>query len=235
MKATRFIILAFALLLGLGNAVAQKDYNMAQKAPQKNEVVLTKSTRTRSGYNNYQAAYKAALREAKQANSNKEVGIRNLKEGDVKVNGDGSVSHYYTYTVVELPSPVVQKLIEGINKATREIDEGNRFALDKLTITNGQTDKEKTKGQIVDLLLGKGYKVVAKESLEKLYKESLEKLYKEQQGQQSGIYNPDTTVEGNNFTAVGYYISVRITEEYVQVQVVNVSTGEFEGNVTENL
>ena len=66
-------------------------------------------------------------------------------------------------------------------------------------------------------------------------KESLEKLYKEQQGQQSGIYNEETTVEANKFTAVGYYLSVRITEEYVQVQVVNVSTGEFEGNVTENL
>lgn len=29
--------------------------------------------------------------------------------------------------------------------------------------------------------------------------------------------------------------SARIIEEYVQVQVVNVSTGEFEGNVTVNL
>ena len=227
MRAMRIIILAFALLLGLGNAVAQEDCNKAQKAPQKNEVVLTKSTRTKKGYDTYQAAYKAALREAKQAHPNKEIGIRNLKEGDVKVNGDGSVSHYYTYTVVELPGVVAQNLFEAISQATREIDEGNRFALDKLTVTDGQTDKEKTKGQIVDYLLGKGYKVVAKENLEK--------LYKEQQGQQSGIYNPDTTVEGNNFTAVGYYITVRITEEYVQVQVVNVSTGEFEGNVTENL
>ena len=227
MKATRIIILALALLLGLGKAVAQEDCSRAQKAPQAKETVLTKSTRTKKGYDNYQAAYKAALREAKQAHPNKEVGIRNLKEGDVKVNGDGSVSHYYTYTVVELPGVVAQHLFEAINQATREIDEGNRFALDKITITDSQTDKEKTKGQIVDLLLGKGYKVVAKEHLEK--------LYREQQGQQSGIYNPDTTVEGNNFTAVGYFISVRITEEYVQVQVVNVSTGEFEGNVTENL
>ena len=122
---------------------------------------------------------------------------------------------------------VAQNLFEAISQATREIDEGNRFALDKLTITDGQTDKEKTKGQIVDYLLGKGYKVVAKENLEK--------LYKEQQGQQSGIYNEETTVEGNNFSAVGYFISTRITEEYVQVQVVNVSTGEFEGNVTVNM
>lgn len=227
MKATRIIILAFALLLGLGNAIAQEDCNRAQKAPQAKETVLTKSTRTKKGYDSFSSAYKAALREAKQAHPNKEVGIRNLSKGDVKVNGDGSVSNYYNYTVVELPSIVAQNLFNAISQATREIDEGNRFALDKLTILDGQTDKEKTKGQIVDYLLGKGYKVVAKEHLEK--------LYKEQQGQQSGIYNAETTVEGNNFTAVGYFISVRITEEYVQVQVVNVSTGEFEGNVTVNL
>ena len=227
MKATRIIILALALLVGLGKAMAQEDYNRAQKAPQAKETVLTKSTRTKKGYDGYQAAYKAALREATQAYPNKEVGIRNLKKGDVKVNGDGSVSNYYNYTIVELPGIVARHLFEAISQATREIDEGNRFALDKLTITDGQTDKEKTKGQIVDYLLGKGYKVVAKEHLEK--------LYKEQQGQQSGIYNPDTTVEGNNFTGVGYYISARITEEYIQVQVVNVNTGEFEGNVTVNL
>lgn len=227
MKATRIIILALALLLGMGKAMAQENCNRAQKAPQAMETVLTKSASTQKGYDSYQAAYKAALREATQAYPNKEVGIRNLKKGDVKVNGDGSVSNYYTYTIVELPGVVAQHLFEAINQATREIDEGNRFALDKLTITDGQTDKEKTKGQIVDYLLGKGYKVVAKEYLEK--------LYKEQQGQQSGIYNEETTVEGNNFTAVGYYISARITEEYIQVQVVNVSTGEFEGNVTINL
>ena len=227
MKATRIIILALALLVGLGKAMAQEDCNRAQKAPQAKETVLTKSTRTKKGYDNYQAAYKAALREAKQAHPNKEVGIRNLKEGDVKVNGDGSVSHYYTYTMVELPGVVAQHLFEAINQATREIDEGNRFALDKLTILDSQTDKEKTKGQIVDYLLGKGYKVVAKEHLEK--------LYKEQQGQQSGIYNAETTVEGNNFTAVGYFISACITEEYVQVEVVNVSTGEYEGNATVNM
>lgn len=227
MKVSKIIISAFVLFLCLGNAVAQEDYNKAQKAPQAKEKVLNKNTCTQKGYNNYQAAYKAALREAKQEYPNIEVGIRNLSKGNVKVNSDGSVSNYYNYSVVELPSPVLQKLMEAIDKGTREIDEGHRFALDKLTITDGQTDKEKTKSQIVDLLLGKGYKVVAKEYLEK--------LYKEQQGQQSGIYNPDTTVEGNNFSAVGYYISVRITEEYVQVQVVNVSTGEYEGNVTENL
>lgn len=65
-------------------------------------------------------------------------------------------------------------------------------------------------------------------------KEQLEKLYQEQQGQQSGIYNDKTTVQSNNFTAVGYYLTARITPEYIQIQVVNVSTGEIEGDVTEN-
>ena len=208
-------------------AFAQENYNKAQNAPQKSEVVLLKKACTQKGHNTYQAAYQAALREAQQEYPNKEIGIRNLKKGDVKVNSDGSVSNYYNYTIVALPSAVEQKLIEALNKATREIAEDNCFALDKLTITDGQTDKEKTKGLIVDLLLGKGYKVVAKEHLEK--------LYKEQKGQESGIYNQNTTVEGNNFTAAGYYLSVRITEEYVQVQVVNVSTGEYVGNVTLNL
>ena len=134
MKATRIIILALALLFGLGNAIAQEGCNRAQKAPQVKETVLTKSTRTKKGYDSYQAAYKAALREAKQAHPNKEVGIRNLSKGDVKVNGDGSVSNYYNYTVVELPGIVAQNLFNAISQATREIDEGNRFALDKLAI-----------------------------------------------------------------------------------------------------
>jgi len=34
--------------------------------------------------------------------------------------------------------------------------------------------------------------------------------------------------------AVGYYLSARITPEYIQTQVVNVSTSEIEGDVTEN-
>ncbi len=168
MKATSIIILAITLLLGRGMAMAQEDCNKAQKAPQAKEVVLIKNARTQRGYDSFQAAHKAALREAKQEYPNKEVGIRNLSKGNVKVNGDGSVSHYYNYTVVELPGVVAQNLFNAINQATREIDEGNRFALDKLTIIDGQTDKEKTKGQIVDYLLGKGYKVVAKEHLEKI-------------------------------------------------------------------
>lgn len=227
MKVNSFFVLTFAMLLSIGSVFAQEDFNKAQKAPQNKEVVLVKESRTRSGYDNIQAAYKAALREAKQANLKKEVGIRNLAKSDLKVNGDGSVSYYYTYTVVEMPGVVAQKMYEAIGKATRVIEEGNRFAIDKLSIAESVADKERTQSQIVDCLIGKGYKVLAKEKLQK--------LYKEQQDQRSGIYNDETTAEIGNFSAVGYFISVRITEEYVQIQVVNVSTGEYVGNVTENL
>ncbi len=226
MYTGKFIALACTMVLSICSVIAQENFSKAQKAPQSKEVVLVKEARTRSGYTSVQSAYKAALREAKQTNQKKEVGIRNLTKGDLKVNGDGSVSYYYTYTVVELPSAVAQKLYEAIGKATREIEEGNRFAIDKVSIAEGIADKEKTKGQAVDYLIGKGYKVVAKEYLEKLYKEL--------QGQRSGIYDEGTTAEMGKFSAVGYYLTIRITEEYVQVQVVNVSTGEYVGNVIEN-
>jgi hypothetical protein len=225
MKDLRNICLVIALLFVIGGVMAQEDYNKAQKAPQQKETVLGKDLRTRGGYDSYQAAYKAALREAQQAYPKKNVAIRNLAKGEVKIYG-GDVTNYYTYTVVEIPDAKTLKLIEAVNKATSEIDEDNRFALDKITVTDESVDKAKARSQIVNALKDKEYAVVAKEQLEK--------LYKEQQGQQSGIYNDKTTVQSNNFTAVGYYLSARITPEYIQIQVVNVSTGEIEGDVTEN-
>ncbi len=99
------------------------------------------------------------------------------------------------------------------------------MAIDQVTVTYGM-DKEALKDQLLDVLLDKGYKVIAKEYLEK--------LYEEQEAQQSGIYNENTTVKDNNFSAVGYYVNVKVTETSLRVQVVNVSTGEYEGNATVN-
>lgn len=225
MKKT--VLLALAIMFCMAQAMAQEDYNKAQRPPQQKEAVLSRNNQTRGGHDSYQYAYNAALREARQAYSGKTVGIRNLSKGDLKINPDGSVSYFYNYTVVELPDPSMQKVYEAINKATREVYDGCRFAIDRITILDGQSEREVVKSNIIDYLLGRGYKVVAKEHLEK--------LYREQQDQQSGIYNPNTTVKNNNFSAVGYFLSVRIDYGYVQVQVVNVSTGEFEGNVTVNL
>ena len=85
-------------------------------------------------------------------------------------------------------------------------------------------DKEIVTDNTIDILLDKGYKVVAKEYFER--------LYQEQQTQQSGIYNENTVVQENNLSAVGYFLNIKITDESLRVQVINVSTGEYEGNAT---
>lgn len=122
-------------------------------------------------------------------------------------------------------STEIDPLTKALNKALQDIREGSRLALDIVRVADG--DKEDFKDQIVEILLDEGYKVVAKDYLEK--------LYEEQKAQQSGIYNERTTVQENNFSAVGYYINVKETETAIKVQVINVSTGEYESNITVNL
>ncbi len=226
MKKIKYLILLF-LFANVFGLSAQEDYNRAQQKPNQKEVVLNKDAKTSRGYNSYQSAYKAALREAQKTYTGKTIAIRDLSKGDIKISGDGSVLNYYNYTIVELPDVIYSALYDAIQKATATIEEESRFAIEKVVITDQQSDKENVKSQITNLLLNKGHKVVAKEYLEN--------LYKEQQGQQSGIYNEKTTIESNNFTATGYYLRARITEEYVLIEVVNVSTGEFEGNVSVEL
>lgn len=226
MKKIKYLILLF-LFANVFGLSAQEDYNKAQQKPNQKEVVLNKDAKTSRGYNSYQSAYKAALREAQKTYAGKTIAIRDLSKGDIKISGDGSVLNYYNYTIVELPDVIYSALYDAMQKATSTIEEESRFAIEKVVITDQQSDKENVKSQITNLLLNKGHKVVAKEYLEN--------LYKEQQGQQSGIYNDKTTIESNNFTATGYYLRARITEEYVLIEVVNVSTGEFEGNVSVEL
>ena len=121
----------------------------------------------------------------------------------------------------------IENLSKAMDKALRNVREGSRVAIDMVTVSGGVSiNREDLKDQIIDALLDKGYKVVAKDYLEK--------MYEEQEAQQSGIYNENTTVKTDNFSAVGYYINVKVTETSLRVQVVNVSTGEYEGNATVN-
>lgn len=138
---------------------------------------------------------------------------------------DADVYRIRTEPLPESLEASCDPLSRALNKALQDIKEGSRLALDVVRIANG--DKEDFKDQIVEILLNEGYKVVAKDYLER--------LYQEQQDQQSGIYNDRTTVQENNFSAVGYYINVRKTETAIKVQVINVSTGEYEANVTINV
>lgn len=149
--------------------------------------------------------------------------------GSIEYEQKHYTRYYYTSAIIVIPDvpktpkPVENPLSKAIDKVLMEVREGSRIALDQIRVPTG-TDKEEYKDQVVELLLDKGFKVVAKEYLEK--------LYEEQQNQQSGIYNDRTTVQENNFSAVGYYLNVKLTETSLRVQVINVSTGEYEGNVT---
>ena len=174
--------------------------------------------------------YDALLKKAQGEYPNKVVDIRGMElVPDPYVAGN-----YYgpaVGKVIDLSgspeSQSLENLSKAMDKAFRNVREGSRVAIDMVTVSGGVSiNREDLKDQIIDALLDKGYKVVAKDYLEK--------MYEEQEAQQSGIYNESTTVKTDNFSAVGYYINVKVTEASLRVQVVNVSTGEYEGNATVN-
>lgn len=233
-KVTKFFMAA--LLAGMCNFGYAQDYLNAPKANEKvlgtvsvTGKALTCSSDYGCSYTRIQW-YEALLRKAKQDFPGKVFDIRGMETG----RQDGSSSYYFgpaVGKVVDLGgSPETQSLenlSKAMDKALRNVREGSRVAIDMVTVSGGVSiNREDLKDQIIDALLDKGYKVVAKDYLEK--------MYEEQEAQQSGIYNESTTVKTDNFSAVGYYINVKVTETSLRVQVVNVSTGEYEGNATVN-
>ncbi len=239
-KVTKFFMAA--LLAGVCSLGYGQDYLSAPKA---NEKVLEILSIDRSMYGNGIRQneprttccpkldwYKSLLEKAKQKYSNKVVDIRGMEVG-ISYGGDFPNNFYgpavgkvvWVMSKDDISQEFNKNLPQALNKALRNVREGSRMAIDQVSVTYGM-DKETLKDQLLDVLLDKGYKVIAKEYLEK--------LYEEQEAQQSGIYNENTTVKDNNFSAVGYYINVKVTETSLRVQVVNVSTGEYEGNATVN-
>ena len=170
---------------------------------------------------------------ARYASSYPNFSLRNFKSNHKMTkyysSGDVYEYDYYVSAIVVIPEvtiapkPVENPLSRALDKALLEVREGSKIAIDQIRVPTG-TDKGDYKDEVVEALLEKGFKVVAKEYLER--------LYEEQQNQGSGIYNDKTTVQENNFSAVGYYLNVKLTETALRVQVINVSTGEYEGNVT---
>lgn len=227
-KLTKFFMIALlAGMCSLGYAQTQPDY---LGDPKLNETVLGKINITLTSFRGKWAIstiYEYTLANAKDEYPNKNLDIRNMSYKEKLITKsrvaylDDEYDYYVIATVVELP----QKSHIAIKKALQNIPEGSRLALDQIRTVKG--NNEDFKDQIVEILLDEGYKVVAKDYLEK--------LYEEQKAQQSGIYNDRTIVKENNFSAVGYYINVKQTETTIKVQVINVSTGEYEANVTVNL
>lgn len=234
-KVTKFFMAA--LLAGMCSFGYGQDYLNPPKA---NEKVITIISVERSNYCNgtpkssssYFGSdakkvdrYKTLLEKAQQDYPNIIADIRDLKTGRNSNSDDPNPQWFYGPATGKVVDLFPGYLSQAINKALRNVREGSRMAIDQVTVISSM-DKETLKDQLLDVLLDKGYKVVAKEYLER--------LYEEQQNQQSGIYNDKTTVQENNFSAVGYYINVKVTETSLRVQVINVSTGEYEGNSTVN-
>ena len=107
----------------------------------------------------------------------------------------------------------------------KNVPQDSRVSIDQIEVISG-INENNYKDYLIELLLDKGYKVVAKEFMQR--------LYEEQKQQQTGVYNEETTVQENNFSAVGYYVNIRMTEKGLRMQIVNVSTGEYEGNASIN-
>ena len=232
-KLTKFFMAA--LLAGMCSLGYAQDY---LKAPQPNEKIkeVMSSTDfpsedadrreilTYTGRRSGQGWYAFFLRKAQKKYPNVVVDIRDIKYAGR--DSDGVYREPVTCVVVYKVDAQTQwreSVSPGMDKAFRNVREGSRIAIDQVTVLNGM-DREEFKDRIIDILLDKGYKIIAKEYLDKLYEEQL--------NQQSGVYNERTTVQENNFSAVGYYVNVKVTETSLRVQVINVSTGEYEGNAT---
>lgn len=213
----------------------------AKKPLQKGEIIIDRFGGQREDielngryYNIYQKDKKgviqAAYNYARDKYPNKNVFLRNMMIEEYYSDSDWNSYCVSGVDICEKLSGdyiIKTHLNKAFDKALMNIREGSRFSIDNVTISGNLTndiDKESVKDNVIDVLLDKGYKVVAKEYLER--------LYQEQQVQQSGIYNENTVVQENNLSAVGYFLNIKITDESLRVQVVNVSTGEYEGNAT---
>ncbi len=242
------VLLTTVMSLMMCIGVFAQDYLNAPKANEKVLGTITvgtaawclypvndKRTDHQLNYSSKARWYATLLEKAQQDYPGKNVDIRGMEVGGFKYSSsDCGCDVFYGPAigkVIEIGGgPETQSmgnLSKAMDKALRNVREGSRVAIDMVTVSGGVSiNREDLKDQIIDALLDKGYKVVAKDYLEK--------MYEEQEAQQSGIYNESTTVKTDNFSAVGYYINVKVTETSLRVQVVNVSTGEYEGNATVN-
>ena len=227
-------------------AFAQPDF---RKAPKDNERVIGTVTDAWGANTNEQEVYRILLEKAKKEFPNKVIDLRNVEykttrtwdpgfkcprdsKGRKLRSGCEDIPGWYDYftnassAIVEFVSPETmmnETIVKAIDKAMISVRAGSRLAVDQISASGGLS-KETVNDQLLDILLDKGYRVVAKEYLEK--------LKTEQEEQQSGGFNEKTTVKTDNFSGVGYFLNVRVNEKSIRIQVINVSTGEYEGNAT---
>jgi len=244
----RKIILTLIGIMCFSLTVAQ-DY---RQAPQTNERVIGTVTASftkngKVGYGNQPGAYTSEnevysilLEKAKKDYPKKVIDLRNVLFSatsdqyprDQRPSIQNGGYYIYTYScsakIVEFISPGAQlneTLAKALDRALSKVRIGSRLAIDQIMVS-GELSRETVNDQLIDILLNKNFRVVAKEYLEDLKKE-----LKQQQG---GGFNEDTTAETDNFSGVGYFLNVRVNEQSITIRVINVSTGEYEGNATED-
>ena len=187
-------------------------------------------------------AYRILLEKARKEFPNRTIDLRNVRvSGDVineqpraywGSNGqyiERSVTSRFSMNarVIEFISPQTkmnETLVKALDRAMSNVRAGSRLAIEQISVSGSNLNRETVNDQLLTILMDNGYRIVAKEFLEK--------LKAEQEEQQRGGYNERTTAKTDNLSGVGYFLNVRVTEKSIRVQVINVSTGEYEGNAT---
>ena len=173
-----------------------------------------------------ESAYFVLLEKAQKEYPKKVINLRVLRVASDPISSN-SRDFFCSAKVVECISPETkmnETLVKAIDKALSKVSAGSRLAIDQISVSGDRLNRETVKDQLIDILLDEEYRVVAKEYLEK--------LKEEQEQQQSGGFNERTTAKTDNFSGVGYFLNIRVNEKSIRVQVINVSTGEYEGNAT---
>ena len=212
---TLFGIICFSLALA-------QDY---MGAPKKGEKVIAPIVASYTSYDKPASnveIYSLILARAQKEYPNKVIDIREIRFSyTTKTYTTLPPVYLYSCTakVVEFISPETKSnetLVKAVDKALSRVNGGSRLAIDQISVLGSELTKNDINDQLIDILLENGYKVVAKEYLEK--------LQEEQERQQRGGFNERTTAKTENFSGVGYFLNVRVNEKSIRIQVVNVST-----------
>ena len=123
------------------------------------------------------------------------------------------------------PAPLTreQAFANAMSRALMNVNEGARVALMQVQVP-ANVDRDVVRDFFVDMLIDRGYRVIARAQLER--------LLEEQELQHGGGFNERTIARTDNLSAVGFFLDVRVTENSVRVRAINVSTGEYVGNAT---
>jgi hypothetical protein len=124
---------------------------------------------------------------------------------------------------VQAPPTREQAFANAMNRALMNVNEGARVSLGQVQVPTS-LNSSAVRDFFVDMLLEKGFRVVARAQLER--------LLEEQDLQHGGGFNERTIARADNLTAVGFFLDVRVTDNSVRVRAINVSTGEYVGNAT---